>query len=170
MALWYYSHRGNDTLPAWERYQSAILATPNSLFALCQPYYRLSQGLRMAIRWMFYLECFDGETPFLTNFLYVGWLICSTIGSSPLELFHLLRHVAELLIPLLAKATDKRLTQKLIERKMKLPALLPATLADFPAMVVQSYATIAELFFTNRIECTAHGLAELAASTSECSF
>jgi len=82
MALWYYSHRGNGTLPAWERQQSAILATPNSLFALCQPYYRLSQGRRMAIRWMFYLECFDGETPFLTNFLYAEWLFCSTVRSS----------------------------------------------------------------------------------------
>ena len=119
---------------------------------------------------MIHLERFDGETLFLTNFLYVEWSFCSTVSNSPLEFFHLLCHIAELLIPLLAKAADERLTQKLIERKMKLLALLPAALADFPAMVVQSYATIAELFFSNRVERTAHGLAELAASTSECPF
>lgn len=79
-------------------------------------------------------------------------------GIKPLR-FQLVGHSAQLVVPLLSEASDKRSFKESVQREMKLTAFPYAILADIPAVVVQTYRTVAELLDAYRIQCAGDRLA-----------
>lgn len=74
------------------------------------------------------------------------------------------RHVAQLLIPGLAEATDEGLLEKLVDRQVELAAPLASLAADVPLVVVEGHGAIGETLLADGVKGATDGLAELGAA------
>ena len=67
-------------------------------------------------------------------------------------------HFAEFVIPFLAKPTNQRFLQELVNTHVQRLPLFHSIVADGPTVIVEPCRPVAERLLPNRIQCTTDGL------------